>query len=59
MMLSDDRVLLTVTLITAGLGMRNADLPNGGRPVDYDSGAGENKSRDVGGEEHEMDERHV
>jgi hypothetical protein len=49
-----------VTLVFAGLGAKNADLPNGGRPVDYDNGGpGEHKTGDVAGEEHELETRDI
>jgi hypothetical protein len=58
MMISDCRLLLSVTLIFAILGARNSDLPNGGRPQNYDDGVqGDDKTHDVVGEEHEMQQR--
>jgi hypothetical protein len=60
MMCSDGRILLTVTLVFAVLGARNADLPNGGRPVEYENGGpGVDKTGVVEGEEHEMEARHI
>ena len=55
---SDLRLLLSVTLVFAILGARNADLPNSGRPVEYaNDGQGDGKTHDVVGEEHEMEDR--
>jgi hypothetical protein len=51
------RLLLSVTLVFAILGARNADLPNSGRPLEYTNNDQGDKTHDVVGEEHEMEDR--